>query len=630
MMSPFKGFILLLAVILMQGCGGAPQDNPNYLERIGAAPTSRTITVTVAGANGAVVIELGGRTVTFDDNGTREVSGFSLTETITASFTTTPDGQQCYFSPSNQQQITAGAAVVVECGDPRVSGTVKNFFTDDALDGVTVRVTSDMGGGSYGEFTSVTTDAGGAYEVTGITAGERYVLTISAAGFAPQTTVALPTAARPVVTENIFLVPENASVALDPAADMVFSVDGITVLEVPANGLVDADNNAPVGQVTGRITLRDPSSAPRALTGWYEASTGGNIDNLESFGGLSVLLTDQNGAALELAAGVTAQVSVPVATSAIGGSPNNASIYSFDEDSGYWQSPANATLALQGTVSVYEATLSSLGETLMAGQTYTPVNIQGCLEDSRGNRIAGATVVSQGLSYIGLAFGATDAQGDFTVPARPSSSVLVYGLVGSQSRTVETTTTTGDTTLTSCILLDETSTTITLTWGENPSDLDSQLFGPLPDSSGRFRVYFGNRSQEVNGVTIFLDVDDVTGFGPEVTTIPSFPLAETYEFFVDLFSGSSTIQASPARVEVNAQGENFAFSPAEGSPTECWHVFNITVDSSLTGTVVPVNSWVSDNACSAGLFNGESSAPPTSVRKVSPAQQAIERKYYAR
>lgn len=616
------------------GCGGAPMDNPNYLERHGLTPPTRTVTVTVSGSAGTVVVAVGTSTLTFAEDGSQQLTGLSLSDTISASITSSPEGQICIFSPSNQTSITVGTSVLVDCGAPEISGIEKNFFTDALIAGATVRVTHSVDGVDS-EFASVTSDADGAYSVTGIDLGDRYVLTASASGFAPFSSIALPTSIRPSIVENMFLLPVNGSDTADPALNMSFALDGVTVLEIPADGLLTAgEGELPEGNVTAQITFLDPSSAPRSLSGRYEVIEEGIVSHMQSYGAISIMLRDGAGNKLALAEGITAQLSIPVASGAVVGAPANSTVLNFDEDAGYWQSPADAVLATQGTVTVYEAEIATLADVYTVGDNYTPANVQGCIEDSRGNKIAGATIVSQGRNYIGLAFGVSDAEGNFTVPARQNSSILVYGLVGSQSRTVEATTTTGTTTLSTCIILDQSSTVITLTWGENPSDLDSQLFGPQPDSTARFHIYYAARTFEANGVSMFLDVDDVTSFGPEVTTIPSFPVPGVYEFFVKRFSGSSTIQLSPARVEVNAQGENFAFSPPAGTATDCWHVFNINVDSSLTGEVVAVNDWVAGNVCDVGrngvLAAGYVPDPQPVLQKVSPAQRAIERKYYAR
>jgi hypothetical protein len=204
-------------------------------------------------------------------------------------------------------------------------------------------------------------------------------------------------------------------------------------------------------------------------------------------------------------------------------------------------------------------------------------------------------VITQGVDYIGLNFTSSDENGNYLAAAKTSSKVLVYALDTTRSQTLTVNTNSPIQVLDDCNILDDTSTVIELTWGENPADLDSQLFGPDPsEPDGRFHISFRDREVAVNGIEMFLDVDDVTSFGPEVTTIPAFPLPGTYEFFVDLFSGTGTIANSPARVEVNVQGSRSVFSPPSGSPSRCWHVFNIVVDQSLQGTLQSVNQWIAN------------------------------------
>jgi uncharacterized protein YfaP (DUF2135 family) len=70
-----------------------------------------------------------------------------------------------------------------------------------------------------------------------------------------------------------------------------------------------------------------------------------------------------------------------------------------------------------------------------------------------------------------------------------------------------------------------------LYWGELPSDLDSHLVGP--DVSGeKFHIYYSNMSYYSNDVKMAdLDLDDVSSYGPETTTIYS-PTDGMYAFYV--------------------------------------------------------------------------------------------------
>jgi uncharacterized protein YfaP (DUF2135 family) len=176
-----------------------------------------------------------------------------------------------------------------------------------------------------------------------------------------------------------------------------------------------------------------------------------------------------------------------------------------------------------------------------------------------------------------------------------------------------------------------------LTWGEDPSDLDTRFFGrSAVNSADDFHVDYTQRSVVVNGITIDLDVDDVTSFGPEVVTIPAFPYEGVYRYSVHLFSGTGSIQASPARVELNLAGDTFVYIPPTGTPTECWAVFDIAVDISGFPTLTELGTWEAESYCTSGDFPNPvgasaSASAPASVSRApvaNPLSTQIRRKYY--
>ena len=59
---------------------------------------------------------------------------------------------------------------------------------------------------------------------------------------------------------------------------------------------------------------------------------------------------------------------------------------------------------------------------------------------------------------------------------------------------------------------------IILTWGSNPSDMDSHLLTPEIDSVN-FHISYSNRGSSESAPFVVLDLDDVDGFGPETITI---------------------------------------------------------------------------------------------------------------
>ena len=124
--------------------------------------------------------------------------------------------------------------------------------------------------------------------------------------------------------------------------------------------------------------------------------------------------------------------------------------------------------------------------------------------------------------------------------------------------------------------------------------LDSHLTGPQTDTSTRFHIYFDNKGSLTTSPFAQLDVDDVTSFGPEITTINRFTPG-IYRYSVHHYNGTSTIIASPARVELTLNGVTRIFTPPATSTTlgieSVWVVLELTVDSAGGITVTPVNTY---------------------------------------
>lgn len=128
---------------------------------------------------------------------------------------------------------------------------------------------------------------------------------------------------------------------------------------------------------------------------------------------------------------------------------------------------------------------------------------------------------------------------------------------------------------------------LTLTWGENPEDLDSHLF--TPEISGDpYHIFFANEGSLEQIPFAELDVDDVTSFGPENITINEL-YPGTYHYAIHHFSGTENITKSEAEVTVSPGiGIPITYKVPEISSGEnwWWHVFEI--DGS-TGNIEVVN-----------------------------------------
>ncbi|MDT8422036.1 MAG: hypothetical protein RQ754_16530, partial [Desulfuromonadales bacterium] len=163
---------------------------------------------------------------------------------------------------------------------------------------------------------------------------------------------------------------------------------------------------------------------------------------------------------------------------------------------------------------------------------------------------------------------------------------------------------------------------IVLTWGENPSDLDSHLTGPdalssgVYDESNRFHVYYASSYGDVAA----LDVDDVTSYGPETITITPPAGSSTlrpglYRYSVYHFSGVSNISSSNAAVTVQFGGSstrNYVPPAGASSSGDVWTVFELVVanDGSITvydvNTITPNQSSSTVRSTATGLGEVES------------------------
>lgn len=107
-----------------------------------------------------------------------------------------------------------------------------------------------------------------------------------------------------------------------------------------------------------------------------------------------------------------------------------------------------------------------------------------------------------------------------------------------------------------------------LTWGANPSDLDSHLFVPV--SSGYSEVDYFNDTASDSSAN--LDWDDTSSYGPETVTITR-QNSGTYYYSIYNFSGGTSIKSSGATIKVyngSTLIRTFTASNASGDSTQRW------------------------------------------------------------
>ncbi len=123
-----------------------------------------------------------------------------------------------------------------------------------------------------------------------------------------------------------------------------------------------------------------------------------------------------------------------------------------------------------------------------------------------------------------------------------------------------------------------------LTWDAEPHDLDLHLWTLGTE------IYFSNKGRLDTIPYAFLDVDNVSGYGPETITIDT--LIDTCKFSVKNYSGSPDITVSRAHIDVY-KGASLIRSfdvPTTGVGL-WWYVFDLTP----TGSIIERNTIINYN-----------------------------------
>ncbi|MFL3006586.1 MAG: YfaP family protein [Candidatus Neomarinimicrobiota bacterium] len=130
---------------------------------------------------------------------------------------------------------------------------------------------------------------------------------------------------------------------------------------------------------------------------------------------------------------------------------------------------------------------------------------------------------------------------------------------------------------------------IILTWGSNPTDMDSHLLTPEIDSA-YFHISYSNRGNNESAPYAVLDLDDVDGFGPETITIKQLETG-IYTYYVHQYSNDGSLDESKGTIQIfdspNCTGQTID-APFEGEG-RYWNVFKINGE---TGDILKINEIV--------------------------------------
>ena len=458
-----------------------------------------------------------------------------------------------------------------------------------ALDNVTVTVAGQ----------SATTNDQGWFSISNLASGSRVLATFNKSGY-----VITQRVAEVRVGSSSFLdvtmAQASATQALDATTGGTITQGGGSVA-IPANSLVDAQGNSFTSTANVSVTPFDPTveSSREAFPGNFVGLVGGEEKPFESYGFMDVTATGSG--PLQLASGKTATVEIPIPAADVASAPATIDLWYYDTTDGYWKKEGTATKV----GSVYRGTVSHFSD-WNADFLYDQAYLTGRVVNAEGTPQVGATVVCDGVDYSGRGEATTGTDGRFRVSVKPNSSVRIWaskGGISSTPTTVTTPTTAGGEKDVGDIVITAPPIQITLTWGENPRDLDSHLAASLVVGEN-FHVYYSAKGSITSEPYANLDTDDQYSYGPEVTSISRLRQG-TYRYSVRHFAGDGTIATSGAEINAIIEGVGiYMYTPPAGQATgtDIWRVFDIVVDSAGNVTINPINDYVTGTDSSELLY----------------------------
>lgn len=527
-----------------------------------------------------------------------------------------------------------------QSSNPNLSGLVRDFNTGDPIPNAELTLRST----SFSEPLTVTSDDEGNFGFEAPDGDARATLTGRADEYGSSSLIT--STGEDADNDNLELSLVKAQVNTTFAGDASTRVDldGFEGLaEIPANAF--GTNGTPyTGTVNTQVTVLDPSGDPSIISGSYTLlDENGEEVPLSTYGAVAYDFTDEDGNALDLNSGTQVTIRIPVAEDA-NNPPSDVPLAYFNEETGQWTQEGIALL--DGSGDFYESEVSHFTSWLV-GDTYETVNISSRVTNPDGEPVSGARVRARGSDYIGESTAISGTDGNFTISARENSTVFIRANSGGASNTRTIVTADEDQDLTgdsdNDFEVSDAAVSITFTWGENPRDLDTHFFGPKDElGTDLFHIYFGHKTEILDGTTIDLDVDDTSSFGPEVVTIPEFPFPGRYSYLIHLWAGSGDIESSSARVEFNIDGRTEVFSPvnaqgdaqdSNGNPTLWWAVADLIVEEDGTVRLEATQEWrgdlPDDHTITSPYRSGSGTSGASLDATTNPAASALERKYYS-
>ena len=205
------------------------------------------------------------------------------------------------------------------------------------------------------------------------------------------------------------------------AGGTITTTDGAKVI-FTENAIVDNNGNTYSGPVDVFVKWIDPSSEDIAaeMPGDLRAvNTDEEAVQLATYGMLAVELRSNSGAELNLADGQTAQLTFPLPADLQGSAPTSIPLWSFNEDTGYWEEEGAATL--QDGQYVGDVSHFSFWN---CDAPFPLVVLSGNVQDDSGNDLVYLQLAIT-VDGIGTRYGYINDEGNFTGKV-PKNEVLNF------------------------------------------------------------------------------------------------------------------------------------------------------------------------------------------------------------
>ena len=446
---------------------------------------------------------------------------------------------------------------------------------------------------SIGGTQVATANEQGFFFVNDVPTGDRVSVCFSAPGYVTQCRNVAIRAGQPVRLSPTEMLPASTPVTLSGGQGTI--TQGLAQATMAPGTLCKADRTTPItGDVACSVTPLDPTGddLTRAPGSYLGKDSSGKTVSLETGGMLDVsCVATATSERVDVCTGKTASVRIQIFSGCANESiyPATMKSWGFNRDSGLWEEDANFTKTCSGDSGYYEGTASHFSY-WNADNPITTSCLHGKITDPSGRAVDGARIQCSGTNYQGSSEAYSSQDGTFCAPAKAGGQYRCVAAKGGFASAPITGTAPaaaaacGDS---SCadvgtLQLKDPLVESVLTWGQNPSDLDSHV--ELPDGS---EVYYSNQGDLAGPPFIALDTDDTSSYGPEIISFMPMAAAGTYRYCIYNYSGegSGPIAASGATVELLAGGQQRTYTVPTSNPNGSlwWRVYDITLNGNSIG-----------------------------------------------